>query len=514
MNLHLNAVVSPLFEQARSQAEIADEALRNDETLGPLHGVPVTIKESIKVAGTATTLGLPGQMGWRAETDGPLVTRLRRGGAILLGKTNISQLTLYPEADNPVYGRTTNPWNPARTCGGSSGGEAAIIASGGSALGIGNDSGGSVRIPAHFCGIHGLNPTAGRLTNEDTRLDLFPSFGPFIPQQGPLARRVQDLALAMSVLSPTSADCRPDEAQRHWPSSEIIESAELGIEGFYVGYYEDNGYTRASPAIRRAVREAAEILRARGASVAPFTPPDVGESMRLFLSIMTADGALMFKRALGDNSPDPRVKDLLTAAGLPRALRPLIAKVMELRGQHYTASMVRWMGRRSKQEYSKLLQELDEYRQRFLAEMDEDHVDLLLSPPYALPAFQHGASKRLFPALSYSLLYNVLGYPAGVVAATRVRDGEESDRPLSKDSYEIAATEAEQGSAGLPVGVQVAARPWREDIVLAAMSALEKEYEKRPDYPLRLRARGSTGWNSPGVARDQVRPRVIEFLRR
>ncbi len=126
------------------------------------------------MAGTQTTLGLPNRVGRKSDGDGPLVARLRRAGAIILGKTNVSQLLLYYESDNPVYGRTNNPWNPERTPGGSSGGEAAIIAAGGSPLGLGGDLGGSVRIPAHFCGLTGLKPTSGRLTNEDNVMGLFP----------------------------------------------------------------------------------------------------------------------------------------------------------------------------------------------------------------------------------------------------------------------------------------------------------------------------------------------------
>ena len=130
--------------------------------MGPLHGVPITIKDQFLVAGTPTTWGLPNQAGHRAEEDGPLVQRWRQAGAIILGKTNVPQLLYYAESDNPLYGRANNPWNLARTPGGSSGGEGAIIAAGGSPIGMGGDIGGSLRIPAHFCGLTTLKPTSGR----------------------------------------------------------------------------------------------------------------------------------------------------------------------------------------------------------------------------------------------------------------------------------------------------------------------------------------------------------------
>ena len=168
VNPRLNAVVVTQFDCALREADAADAALAHGGPLGPLHGVPVTIKEQFMVPGTPTTMGLPSRASHRAPSDGPLVGRLRRAGAIVLGKTNVSQLLIYHESDNPVYGRTNNPWDPERTPGGSSGGEAAIIAAGGSSLGLGGDYGGSIRVPAHFSGLHGLRPTAGRLTRLDT----------------------------------------------------------------------------------------------------------------------------------------------------------------------------------------------------------------------------------------------------------------------------------------------------------------------------------------------------------
>jgi fatty acid amide hydrolase len=147
VNEQLNAVVIPLFDEARAQAVEADKAASRGEPLGPLHGVPMTIKEQYRVAGTETTIGLTGQVGKKYDRDGPLVARLRQAGAIIVGKTNIMQTLAGWESDNPVYGRTNNPWNLERTPGGSSGGEAAIIAARGVPLGLGGDLGGSIRIP-------------------------------------------------------------------------------------------------------------------------------------------------------------------------------------------------------------------------------------------------------------------------------------------------------------------------------------------------------------------------------
>jgi len=199
VNPGLNALVVRLFDDARAQAAAADAARARGERLGPLHGVPVTIKESFDVAGTPTTAGLTHRASHRAEADAPTVARLREAGAILLGKTNVPQLLLMNESDNPLYGRASNPWNLARTPGGSSGGEAALIAAHGSPLGLGSDIGGSVRLPATACGICALKPTTGRLT---TRGHFNPLEGQEAVrmQPGPMARTVEDLALAYRIL--------------------------------------------------------------------------------------------------------------------------------------------------------------------------------------------------------------------------------------------------------------------------------------------------------------------------
>jgi fatty acid amide hydrolase len=149
----INAVVVPRFEQALKEADLADGLRARGDALGPLHGVPITIKESFDLTGTATTAGLTNRAGHRAAADAAVVARLRQAGAIVLGKTNVSQLLLHDACRNPLYGRTNNPWQLDRSPGASSGGEAAILAVGGSALGIGSDIGGSVRLPAVVCGV-------------------------------------------------------------------------------------------------------------------------------------------------------------------------------------------------------------------------------------------------------------------------------------------------------------------------------------------------------------------------
>lgn len=480
---HLNAVVIPLFDEAREQADEADQKCSRGEPLGTLHGVPVTIKEQFRVKGTETTLGVLSQVGKKYDTEGPLVTKLRQAGAIILGKTNIIQTLAGWESDNRVYGRTNNPWNLARSPGGSSGGESAIIAAGGSPLGLAGDLGGSIRIPAHFCGLHSLKPTSGRLSNDDFPAGLL-SGGQetIIPQPGPIARTVGDIKLAMEVLTAPSAKETYDLVPPvPWPDPSKVQ-----VEKLRIGVYTDNGFFSVSPAIRRAVEEAADVLQVQGVSVGQFTPPDVAEAVRIFLGILSAAGGASYKRLLDGEKPIPQIAGNLQGMSTPNFMLPIVEKLMAARGQKHLAYMISCLGTLTTEEYWNLVEARNAYRARFVQTLDQGGFDALICPPFALPATTHGSTENLFPAGSYANMYNVLGNPAGVVSITRVQPGEESDRLVSKDLADITAREVEQDSAGLPIGVQVVARHWREDIVLAVMTALENHFSTQPSYPIQV----------------------------
>jgi fatty acid amide hydrolase len=482
VNPGLNALVVPLFDRARAEARSADAARERGEPLGPLHGVPFTVKEFFEVEGTPTTMGNPGRLGRLAAADSPLVARLRRAGGILLGKTNVPQVGLMIETDNPLYGRTNNPWDPGRTPGGSTGGEAALIAAGGSPLGLGSD-GGSVRQPCHCCGIHGLKATGGRLTTLGSYGGgSFPSMPSRWVQSAPMARRVEDLALAMSVL--TAPDAQLDRLDPLVAPVPWRDPSAVPMAGLRVGVYTDVGHFPAAPALRRAVEEAAGILRSLGAAVEPFPPPDVAEAVRVYSAQLYADG-LDFVRPWVRGGPiDWRTGTIFRTFLVPGILRRPLAWSLERIGQRRAARIYRDVPRRRSTLAAswRLLDEEAAYRAAFVDALAAKQLDALIGPPSAVPAVPHGGFLA-GPSVSYTLLYNLLGMPAGVVAATRVRPGEESDRPPSRDVVDRAARAAEAHSAGLPVGVQVAARHWREDVVLAIMAALEGDFAARPDYP-------------------------------
>jgi fatty acid amide hydrolase len=490
VNPVLNAMTAERFEHARAEARAADERRRSGAPLPPLHGVPVTIKDCLDVQGMASTFGLPSRANHRAETDEVHVARLRAAGAIPLAKTNVAQALFFYESDNPLHGRTANPWNAERTPGGSSGGEAALIATGASPLGLGTDLGGSVRIPAAFTGIASIKPTAGRCDD----LGRFSSpLGQraIASQVGTLARNVEDVALGLEIIN---GGTRPEV-----PGQPLGDWRQVDLSKLRVAYYTDDGTFAPAPAVARAVREAADIMRAGGAQVSEWTPPDVQHALDLVYGIYFADGMVSLKRRIGRDPCVPQLKQLIGLAGLPRPLVIAMRAMLRVVGQRSLADGLASFGHRDTAHYWDLVEAQIDYRDRFTQALDMGDggpFDLILCPPCALPALTHGATKDLATVGAYACLYNLLGWPAGVVPVSRVRENEQVGRQPSRDAVNKVALRVEQGSAGLPVGVQVVARPWQEHIALAAMGVIESAARGRPGYPSLLRP----SWKRSSVA--------------
>jgi len=231
------------------------------------------------------------------------------------------------------------------------------------------------------------------------------------------------------------------------------------------------------------VREAVTALYEAGAVTEMFQPPEVPRAMGVYQSLLFPDGGAAFRRMVGNAPLDPRLKRLLQGTSIPNFLRSPLATLMSLVGQKRAAEAVRTLRTLSAHEYRQRISQRAEYTAKFLAAMDEQRLDVLICPPHPVPAPQHGAGAMLGLIASYTGIFNLLGMPAGVVPATTVRAGEESDRAHATDVLVRVARGIEAGSAGLPVGVQVAGRHWREDQVLAVMQVLESRLSTLSDYP-------------------------------
>ncbi len=469
VNPRLNAVVVKRYDEARAEARSADERRARGEPLGPLGGTPITVKECFDVAGTPATYGLPSRAQTLATADDRYIQRLRAAGAIIVGKTNVAQLLLYIESDNPLYGRTNNPWNLERTPGGSSGGQAAIIAAGGSPLGLGSDIGGSIRVPSAFCGVVGMKPTAGR-TPDLLRFGMPLGQRAIVSQVGPLARTVADVALALQIINGGAAP-------QTEPPTPLGDPTTVDVSTLRVAYYTDDGILPVAQSVRRATVEAAGLLAARGAQVTEWRPPVMEEANDIFFGVLSADGGAGAKAFMGRNPRDPRIGQLLMLAGASRGLLAVAGGALRLLGQHSQAALLRNFGYHDTLRYWRLVEAQIAYQRRFAQALDDDPggpFDVIICPPAALPAFRHGDSRDLVTAGAYATVYNVLGYPTGIVPVSTVRPGEEQPRKPSRDAMLRAARRAEEGSAGLPLAAQVVARPWREHVALAAMRAIEE----------------------------------------
>jgi fatty acid amide hydrolase len=477
VNPQLNAVVVKRFDDAREEARALDVRRAAGAALGALHGVPVTIKESLDFGGLPSTFGVTAHRHDFPGKDDVYVARFREAGAVVLGKTNVAQMLLFVETDNPVYGRTQNPWDVTRSPGGSSGGEAAIIAAMGSPLGLGSDIGGSCRNPAAACGVVGFKPTAGR-TPDASRGSFSVGQLAIESQVGTLARSVEDVALGLEVANggrhPVSEEQRP-----------LGDASTVDLSNLTVGYFVDDGVLAPCAAAARAVREARDALEARGAKLVPFEPPEILTALGLFHQILASDGGQGLARFLDGSPRDIRIARMLAIASAPGAALRVLLPLMRVTGRRKLAEMFHSYGRRDTASHWDAVIALKDYRMRFATALDRTAapIDALLSPAMALPAVRHGAVAELGVVGAYSSLYNVLGYPAGVVPFTRVRLEEETGTPRSSDKMDRAAHETEKGSAGLPIGIQIAARPFREHVALALMSAVERAALERPDRP-------------------------------
>ena len=454
----INAVVVRQFEHALQEAELADVACSRGDPLGPLHGVPITIKESFDLTGTPTTAGLTHRADHRARTDAAVVARLRRAGAIVLGKTNVSQLLLHDACSNPLYGQTNNPWDLGRSPGASSGGEAAVLAIGGSALGLGSDIGGSVRLPANACGVASLKPTSGRLPG-DGHIALFPAQESLMAQPGPLARSVKDLLLAMRVL--TSTDPRPFKT---------LDPA--AVRSLRIGFYTDNGIIAPSPAIRRTVTMAARALDAQGFSVREWQPPNAELMWWVYMALLLTGGLVKAREVSRGSKLSWSVRQMLLTGMLPGVSFRIARALLSIAGQSRMAEGIGYCA----ETYDQALKRREHVCSDFMNALDAARIDAILCPVFPTPALRHRVSPFISDGLTYTAIYNLLGVPAGVVAASRVGDAEESDRRPGLSLAGRAARNVEAGSVGLPVGVQVIARHGREDIVLGVMMLLEEHF--------------------------------------
>jgi Asp-tRNA(Asn)/Glu-tRNA(Gln) amidotransferase A subunit family amidase len=423
LNPTLNAFVELRGEQALAEAGAQDAAAAAGRARGPLGGLPISIKSAIEVDGLKVETGSPSRKDIVATRDAVCVSRLRAAGAIVLGTTNVADMLMGYESENPLYGRTVNPWDTARTPGGSSGGESAAIAACCSAGGIGSDGGGSVRLPAHFTGICALKPTPGRIPGTGHQP---PCLGPFslIGVVGPMARTVADVYAMFAVVAGW------DDADPMAVPMTVAPMEREPRDRIRIGFFEDDGRTPVSIETRAAVRTAAEAAARAGFDVEGFRPTGLDRARQLWDTFFCEIGLMLLKDPLKGAELDLAI----LKAFLERGARPPLTAL---------GVSTAWADR-------------DVARADFIAQMVAHRV--LICPVASIPAFHHGEREwridgrevGYLDAMTYTQWFNILGNPAAVV-------------PVG------ASPE------GLPIGVQVVGRPFEEEIVLQVAAAIERE---------------------------------------
>ncbi len=427
----LNAFADFDAERVRAEARRMEAAREQPAwRQRPLYGLPVTVKSSIAAAGFRCEIGSLLHRGDVPAEDAVVVARLRAAGALILGTTNCPEFLMAYETANLLHGRTRNPWDLGRTPGGSSGGESAAIAAGMSAAGLGSDSGGSVRVPAHFTGICSLKPTPGRFPGAG---HLPPCVGPFaiLGAIGPMARTMKDVALMFGVLG---GQDRTD------PVSPPVALRELSLDelrSHTVGYFEDDGLVPVTAETRAAVQAAAQALREAGFRVEPFRPETLELLRKLWWKFFVQCGAMFYEPAIRGKREQlsPIFSEFLSIA---ESVTPLSA----------TELLDAWA-------------ELDLLRARTLAEMRKYPV--LLCPVASVPAFRHGERTwtiegrqvGYLDAVRHTQWFNALAAPAAVV-------------PVGKSPE------------GLPIGVQIVARPFEDEVALGVAGVVDEAFGYRP----------------------------------
>ncbi|KAL9845604.1 fatty-acid amide hydrolase 1-like isoform 1-T1 [Geothlypis trichas] len=469
------------------------------EKQGLLYGVPVSIKDSIDCQGHDSTLGFIKNLNKPAAEDSVVVQVLKRQGAIPFVKTNVPQSLISYDCKNLIFGQTRNPLMFTRTPGGSSGGEGALVGGGGSILGIGTDVGGSLRFPAAFCGICAIKPTGKRLSKRGVMAGVVGQKA-VAAAVGPLAKDVESLALCLrallsedmfsldSTVPPLPFNEEVQSLQRslgraalfshgqHSATLPFNEEVYSSTKPLRIGYYETDFFTMPSPAMRRAVRETKQLLEEAGHTLVPFELTNVEYMMFNYcVRGMFSDGGRSFVRKFKGEMEKGGTELFFWLAKAPHWLKTLLSWISKPFVPRFS-SIIRSMKENTVDEVWSLHWEIEDFCHQFIAQWKQLNLDVMLCPMLG-PALGIGYPAKLSVAVSYTMLYNALDFPAGVVPVTLVTDEDEEQlkgyKGYYQDWWDRTLAKAFRGSVGMPVAVQCVALPWQEELCLRFMKEVE-----------------------------------------
>lgn len=408
VNPALNAVVAFRPDEALAEAKKADEEMSKGGSKGALHGIPCTIKDSFDTEGIVTAGGTLGRNRFIPTKNATVIQRIKDAGAIIMGKTNTPEFTMSFFTDNLVYGKTNNPFDLTRSPGGSSGGAAAIIAAGGSPFDIGSDTGGSIRFPAHCCGVSGIKPTSGRVPRTG-HIIAYDGVAQSMTHVGPLAKNVHDLNLLLNIISGT------DNIDPYIYPVAMANYGKVDLKKLRMAFFTDNGVVKPSEDTFQMIKNIAKMISGAGFNISEDIPKGIGESAMLRSYLTTGE---WMRRKLDQYGT--------------------------------TQTSLNWINdlpNPPSSEYAKVVERVDNYRSMMLSFWSK--YDALICPVSANPAPMSDAKLETATYFSYTIAFNITGWPSAVV-----RGGTSPE--------------------GLPLGVQIVAPPWREDVCLAVAKYLEE----------------------------------------
>jgi len=512
-----NCLTEVLFEEALAEAEKLDEDFKATGKLrGGLHGVPVTFKDQYKIKDFDNTIGFTHWVDERATQDAELVAQARSMGAIVIAKTNVPQTMMGFECVNPLWGRTDNPYNPNYSPGGSSGGEAAVLRFSGSALGLGSDVGGSLRIPTSHCGVFSLKPTDQRFSGQGA-VGCVPGFVGITTVYGPMARSVADIKRTCELYfgrpSTTPSVNLPPVKYR----------TDLDFNGpLRIGYFKTDRFIRASPACQRAVQEAVNALGTAGHECVEINPPDMADILRLFVEHTAADGYETMMSNLKSDKQEPALFLVTLGPRLPAFIRAISSFFVKLFindpsfAYVFDASRPRTVREFWAASATRIKANDDLQHHLWASAAPALGLDVVICPVQAVPGVPHGSTKTLTPMAVATAAWNVIECPVGVVPVTRVDPTKDAVGPdwleqgktaglvlggtgnqMRTPSYLLERAVYGQGKrllqpldepvpaydakkmAGLPVGVQIVGRPWEDEKVIYVMEVLDEALGER-----------------------------------
>ncbi|OSD07767.1 amidase signature enzyme [Trametes coccinea BRFM310] len=463
-----NCLTEVLIARAESWAQTCN-------TQGPLAGMPVSVKDTVAFAGEDACIGYSAWVGRKATKDAALVRLLKDAGAVPFVKTNVPITLLSFESANDVFGRTTNPHNKDYSPGGSTGGEAALLAYGGSRLGIGTDVAGSVRAPAHFSGIYTIKASMHRFLKSGNSTSMPGQEG--IPAvYSPMTRTLEDLEMfwkAVVGMKPWEYDhsCLPIP----WRDVDLASGKPIRW-----GVMWDDGVVAPSPACKRALETVVSELTARGHEVVTLDPPSPYEGFKIGAQLLLAEGGKLSTKPIrwGEYN-DPGVHEVRLAYALPRFVKRLYAWYLRYIKRDATyAGIVETAYEKTVEQYLGLIAQREGYREQWFEKLKSEAIDFVLTVPNALPATPHGGMKCGIKGCGYTFLFNILDYSAGVLPVTHVDkelDGLDAKafkprNAIERDMYKMYDAAKMHG---LPVGVQVVGKRLEEERVLEAMKIIE-----------------------------------------